>query len=56
LTLRQFTDSYCDPMPKHERGFNRLTPATLKPVNDLVAAVGLGLEDGAPRVDRRWSC
>src|SRR6266576_3667693 len=57
LTLRQFTDFYCDPVPKHDafnRGFNRLTPATLKAVNDLVvqAAVGLGLEDGArPRVD-----
>src|ERR1700693_143067 len=52
LTLRQFTDFYCDPVPKHDafnRGFNRLTPATLKAVNDLVvqAAVALGLEDGA---------
>jgi IS5 family transposase len=57
VTLRQFTDFYCDPVPKHDafnRGFNRLTPATLKAVNDLVvqAAVGLGLEDGAKlRVD-----
>src|SRR3977135_1793629 len=57
LTLRQFTDFYCDPVPKHDafnRGFNRLTPATLKAVNDLVvaAAVALGLEDGAKlRVD-----
>jgi transposase, IS5 family len=57
LTLRQFTDFYCDPVPKHDafnRGFNRLTPQTLKAVNDLVvqAAVGLGLEDGARlRVD-----
>src|SRR6202158_6103391 len=57
LTLRQFTDFYCDPVPKHDafnRGFNRLTPATLKAVNDVVvrAAVGLGLEDGARlRVD-----
>jgi IS5 family transposase len=48
---------YCDPVPKHDafnRGFNRLTPATLKAVNDLVvrAAVALGLEDGAKlRVD-----
>src|ERR1700720_2613594 len=52
LTLRQFTDFYCDPVPKHDafnRGFNRLTPQTLKAVNDVVvqAAVGLGLEDGA---------
>ena len=57
LTLRQFTDFYCDPVPKHDafnRGFNRLTPATLKAVNDLLvqAAVALGLEDGAKlRVD-----
>jgi transposase, IS5 family len=57
LTLRQFTDFYCDPVPKHDafnRGFNRLMPATLKAVNDLVvqAAVALGLEDGARlRVD-----
>src|SRR5258707_1811440 len=41
-----------DPVPKHDafnRGFNRLTPQTLKAVNDLVvqAAVALGLEDGA---------
>jgi transposase, IS5 family len=57
VTLRQFTDFYCDPVPKHDafnRGFNRLTPQTLKAINDLVvqAAVGLGLEDGARlRVD-----
>src|SRR6202795_4561994 len=57
LTLRQFADFYCDPVPKHHafnRGFNRLTPETLKAVNDLLvqAAVKLGLEDGAKlRVD-----
>jgi transposase, IS5 family len=57
LTLRQFTDFYCDPVPKHDafnRGFNRLTPETLKAVNELgvEAAVVLGLEDGAKlRVD-----
>src|SRR6202171_4735116 len=57
LTLRQFADFYCDRVPKHDafsRGFNRLTPATLKAINDLVvqAAVDLGLEDGAKlRVD-----
>src|ERR1700757_5038946 len=57
VTLRQFTDFYCDPVPKHDafnRGFNRLTPQTLKAVNDMVvaAAVALGLEDGARlRVD-----
>ena len=50
-TLRQFTDFYCLPVPRHDafhRGFTRLTPATLKTINDLVvqAAVGLSLEDG----------
>lgn len=59
LTLRQFTDFYCAPVPKHDafqRGFVRLTPQTLQAVNDLVvqAAVELGLEDGAKlRVGRR---
>src|SRR5258708_7425818 len=48
-TLRQFTDFYCLPVPRHDafnRGFNRLTPTTLKAINDLVvqAAGGLGLE------------
>ena len=57
LTLRQFTDFYCALVPKHDafqRGFIRLTPQTLKAVNDLVvrAAVELGLEDGTKlRVD-----
>jgi IS5 family transposase len=57
LTLRQFPDFYCLPVPKHDafqRGFVRLTPQTLKAVNDLVvrAAVELELEDGAKlRVD-----
>jgi IS5 family transposase len=57
LTLRQFADFYCDRVPKHDafsRGFNRLTPATLEAINDLVvqAAVDLGLEDGSKlRVD-----
>jgi transposase, IS5 family len=57
LTLRRFTDFYCSPVPKHDafqRGFVRLTPQTLKAVNDLIvqAAVELGLEDGAKlRVD-----
>jgi IS5 family transposase len=56
-TLRQFTDFYCRPVPKHDafnRSFNRLTPATLKAVNELVvqAAVEGGLEDGKKlRVD-----
>src|SRR5215510_13983295 len=52
ITLRQFTDFCCEKVPKHDafnRSFNRLTPATLKAVNDLVveAAVKLGLEDGS---------
>src|SRR5216684_168465 len=57
LMLRQFADFYCDQVPKHDafnRGFNRLTPETLKAINDLVvqAAVDLGLEDGTKlRVD-----
>src|SRR6516164_314385 len=57
VTLRQFTDFYCHPVPKHDafnRGFNRLTPQTLKAINEMVvqAAVALGLEDGAKlRVD-----
>src|SRR6266403_1726286 len=56
-TLRQFTDFYCLPVPRHDafhRGFTRLTPATLKAINDLVvqAAVDLELEDGQKlRVD-----
>ncbi len=57
LTLRQFADFYCAPVPKHDafqRSFVRLTPQTLKAINELVvqAAVELGLEDGAKlRVD-----
>jgi IS5 family transposase len=57
LTLRRFADFQAQPVPKHDafnRSFNRLTPQTLKTINDLVvqAAVGLGLEDGAKlRVD-----
>ena len=56
-TLRQFTGFNCRPVPKHnafQRAFVRLTPETLRIVNDLVveAAVGLDLEDGAKlRVD-----
>src|SRR4030081_621519 len=56
-TLRQFTDFYCLPVPRHDafrRVFNRRTPETLKAINDLVvqAAVDLGLEDGQKlRVD-----
>jgi len=56
-TLRQFTGFHCRPVPGHNafhRAFVRLTPATLRAVNDLVAAaaVDLGLEDGTKlRVD-----
>ena len=57
MTLRQFMDFYCGRVPKHHtfhRDFNRLTPDTLKAINDLVvrAAVDAGLEDGSKlRVD-----
>jgi len=56
-TLRQFTGFHCRPVPGHNafhRAFVRLTPATLRVVNDLMvkAAVDLGLEDGTKlRVD-----
>jgi transposase, IS5 family len=56
-TLRQFTEFYCRPVPKHDafhRAMVRLTPQTLRTVNELVvqAAVALGLEDGRKlRVD-----
>src|SRR6266702_6985067 len=56
-TLRQFTGFHCRPVPRHQafhRAFVRLTPTTLRAVNDLVAAaaVDLELEDGAKlRVD-----
>ena len=56
-SLRIFTEFYSQQVPQHNafhRSFNRLTPETLKVVNDLVvqAAVKLGLEDGKKlRVD-----
>jgi IS5 family transposase len=56
-TLRQFTDFHSRWVPRHDafhRGFTRLTPATLKAINELVvaAAVDLDLEDGRQlRVD-----
>ena len=57
LTLRRFTDFNAQPVPKHDafqRAFSRVTPQTLKLVNDLLikAAVAMGLEDGSKlRVD-----
>jgi hypothetical protein len=50
-TLRHFTDFYCQQVLKQDafnRAFNRLTPKTLRGVNELVvqAAVDVGLEDG----------
>src|SRR5580765_1658561 len=51
------TGFYCEEVPTHDafnRSFNRLTPATLKTVNDISveAAVKFGLEDGSKlRVD-----
>lgn len=56
-TLRLFTGFRSRPVPKHNafhRAFVRLTPATLRTINELVvkAAVDLGLEDGTRlRVD-----
>ncbi|MDP2602259.1 MAG: ISNCY family transposase [Deltaproteobacteria bacterium] len=56
-TLRQFTGFYSQRVPKHDafnRAFNKLRPATLQAINDLIveAAVNLGLEDGKKlRVD-----
>ncbi len=56
-TLRIFTTFDSQPVPQHDafhRAFTRLTPATLRALNDAVvqAAVGLGLEDGTHlRVD-----
>src|SRR6266481_601836 len=40
-TLRQFTDFHSRRVPRHDafhRGFTRLTPATLKAINELVVA------------------
>jgi len=50
-TLRIFTTFDSQPVPKHDafhRAFCRLTPTTMRALNDAVvqAAVGLGLEDG----------
>src|SRR3989442_6011394 len=56
-TLRSFTEFDCQPVPKQDafnRAFNRLTPETLRDINQLVvqAAVQLVLEDGKTlRVD-----
>ena len=56
-TLRRFTTFDSQPVPRHDafhRAFTRLTPATVRALNDAVvqAAVGLGLEDGTQlRVD-----
>ncbi len=56
-TLRRFTTFDAQPVPRHDafhRAFTRLTPATVRALNDAVvqAAVALGLEDGAQlRVD-----
>jgi IS5 family transposase len=57
FTLRSFTQFDSHAVPKHDafnRAFNRLTPATLAAINQLVvqSAVELGLEDGKQlRVD-----
>lgn len=51
LTLRQFTRFECAPVPKHhafQRSFVRLTPSTMRKLNEAVvaAAVHMKLEDG----------
>src|SRR3989449_9833967 len=57
FTLRSFTEFDSHAVPKHDafnRAFNRITPETLRDINQLVvqAAVQLGLEDGKTfRVD-----
>jgi IS5 family transposase len=57
LTLRVFTGFYTDQVPRHQafhRAFGRLTPDTMRALNEVVvaAAVGMGIEDGAQlRVD-----
>jgi hypothetical protein len=61
LRLRRFTDFYCQPVPKHDafhRAIIRLTPETLKAVNELLvrAAVAIGLEDGKNCVSTPRSC
>jgi len=56
-TLRRFTRFFSGLVPKHDafnRAFNRLTPATLEAINEIVvkSAVELGLENGKKlRVD-----
>ena len=56
-TLRGFTDFDSQPVPQHDafnRAFNRITPATMKAINQAAvqAAVQLDLEDGKQlRVD-----
>lgn len=56
-SLRQFTRFYSRPVPKHDafnRAFNRLTPETLRDINEAVVqvAVDLKLENGKQlRVD-----
>jgi transposase, IS5 family len=51
FSLRKFTEFYAQPVPEYHafnHAFNRLTPKTLKVINDLIVkiAVDIGLEDG----------
>ncbi len=60
-TLRQFTDFYCRPVPKHDafhRGFVQLTPETLAALNELVvqAASPSGWRMARSCVSTRRSC
>ena len=59
MTLRQFVNFYCNPVPKHDafhRASSKLSPETLKAVNDLLinAAVDLGVEDGTKLCVDTW--
>jgi transposase, IS5 family len=52
VTLRQFTDFYSDPVPKHNAinsGFNRLTPETLRTINDMIIRAAVALESSICR-------
>jgi transposase, IS5 family len=57
LTLRVFTGFYAGQVPRHQafhRAFGRLTPDTMRALNEVViaAAVAMGIEDGRQlRVD-----
>ena len=48
-TLRRFTDFYSKRVPKHDafnRAFNRLTPATLRAINNAIVRAAVDLDQG----------